>query len=89
MSKTLERLLELRWDNSIEYLEDDSENAKEYQQLKLKCEQSLKLQELVKKRMDNPGDNDYDLSTGFILQSLVDESEKLLHAKHSQPKVQH
>jgi len=49
MSEILDRLLQLRWDNSLEYLEDDSENAKEYQQLKSKIEQSLKFFEHGKK----------------------------------------
>lgn len=74
MSKILNRLLELRWDNSIEYLEDDGIHAKEFQQLKLKCEQSLKLQELVKKRLQETKHIDYEQV--MLLQELMDESEK-------------
>lgn len=38
-------------------------------------ESAQKLQELVKERIVNPKSDDYDLSTTFILQSLLDESK--------------
>lgn len=44
---------------------------------------ALKLQELIKNRIENEGDNDYDLSTTYILQELLEESSHTLTQKVS------
>ena len=76
----LDRLLELEADRdyydriTIDYPEPDE---KEYQKLKLKCEQSLKLQEIVKAKCDSIKEfTDFpnQVSRAMMLE-LVDESE--------------
>ena len=96
MSEILDRLLQLRDENSIEYLEDGSENAKEYQQLKIKCEQSLKLKELVIDMENETGRSLVDVQnwlskegklstevTNKVLRDLIKESQKTVKEKGS------
>ena len=67
MSETLERLLSLFNKNK----KIPSEDLNEYFELKTKCEQSLKLQELVKEEME------YDPKLYTLYQrSIREESEK-------------